>query len=112
MTTGEIAAVTIPTGAVLGWLVRHLVPHGNGNGKPKAESREDIRWQEEMRAMTKGISAALKDGNSELATALHSVAESLDKVGGLLHETHQRVSRIELMLTNDEPARLERRGGR
>lgn len=113
----EIAAVfTGLTGAgtAVGWLARHF-SNGSapGNGERKhGPTRDEIRWQEEMRAMTKAIRDAVCEGNAELASSLDKVASGLEKLGALAHETHQRVSRIELHLIEGEAVRRERREAR
>lgn len=104
MTTIEIAAAAGLPGLVLGWLAKHFA-HGNGGGKAGSGSRDEIRWQEEMRAMTKGIRDAVLERDKDLAAAL-------DRLAALVHENHQRIQRIELHLVDGEPVRRDRREAR
>lgn len=110
-----IATVATAAGASIGWWARHF---SNKNGNGNSASRDDIRWQEEMRSMTKSIGGAVKDGNKDLTDALDKVAAELGRVGmelsrigDLAHETHNRVKRIEHHTFNQRPLHQERREG-
>lgn len=95
-------------GVVLGWFGKHFQNGANGHGS--GGKRDEIRWQEEMRSLTTGISEAVCEGNKELTEALRGVVHSLDRMGELLGDVQRRTQRIENVL-NDLPAvRAERRG--
>jgi len=62
MTTGEVIAAAVPTGALIGWLAKHFHAHKNGNGNGNGIGSKLDRIGDLLEAVkenTKGIPVAI-----------------------------------------------------